>query len=67
MERYALGMFRLQAGGLLIDGTATLTGTNVYENRADRVCSPSEPSQTFSPRTTLQTMSTRVTCRAPLN
>ena len=29
-------------GGLLIDGTATLTDTNVYANQADDVCSPFE-------------------------
>ena len=29
-------------GGLYIEGTATLTGTNVYENQAN-VCSPVEP------------------------
>ena len=27
-------------GGLYIDGTATLTGSNVYENEAGEVCSP---------------------------
>ena len=31
-------------GGFYIEGTATLTGTNVYENQADGVCSPVEPS-----------------------
>ena len=30
-----------------IQGTATLTDTNVYDNQADKVCSTSEPSQTF--------------------
>ena len=29
-------------GGLNIQGTATLTDTNVYANRADEVCSPFE-------------------------
>ena len=29
-------------GGLLIDGTATLTNTNVYDNQASLVCSPFE-------------------------
>jgi len=40
MERYVLG-FGLQGGGLRIDGTATLTNTNVYSNEAGSVCSPS--------------------------
>ena len=31
-------------GGLLIWGTATLTDTNVYKNRATEVCSSVEPS-----------------------
>ena len=30
-------------GGLAIRGTAALTGTNVFENRAENVCSPVEP------------------------
>ena len=33
MERYVLG-FGLQGGGLYIEGTATLTNTNVYSNQA---------------------------------
>ena len=38
-------------GGLYIfsEGTATLTDTNVYENRADYVCSPVEPSLSSHP------------------
>ena len=38
-------------GGLFIDntGTATLTDTNVYVNRAYYVRSPFEPSKTFLP------------------
>ena len=43
MERYALVLFGLQGGGLAIYGTATLTNTIVYENRA-AVCSPVESS-----------------------
>ena len=33
-----LGPFGLQGGGLFISGTATLTNTNVYSNRAPLVC-----------------------------
>ena len=29
-----------QGGGLYIQGTATMTDTNVYANQADSVCSP---------------------------
>ena len=36
-------------GGLVIFGTATLTDTNVYENRAAVVCSPVEPSLSSHP------------------
>ena len=36
MERYVLG-FGLQGGGLYIEGTATLTNTNVYSNQASGV------------------------------
>ena len=38
-------------GGLFISdgGTATLTDTNVYENQADQVCSPVEPSLSSHP------------------
>jgi len=36
-------------GGLYIVGTATLTGTNVYENQADWVCSPVEPALSSHP------------------
>jgi hypothetical protein len=41
MERYVLGFFGLQGGGIAIYGTATLTNTNVYSNEAQYVCSPS--------------------------
>ena len=41
MERYALVFFYLQGGGLNIIGTATLTNTNVYSNKAEYVCWPS--------------------------
>ena len=41
MKRYALGFICLQGGGLYIEGTATLTNTNVYSNQANGVCSPS--------------------------
>ena len=37
------------AGGLYIRGTATLTNTNVYANRAAWVCSPFVLSLTFRP------------------
>ena len=38
MERYLLGVFGLQGGGLYIDsGTAMLTNTNVYSNQASTV------------------------------
>ena len=37
MERYVLGFFGLQGGGLFIGGTATLTNTNVYSNQASEV------------------------------
>ena len=37
MERYVLGFFGLQGGGLYIAGTATLTNTNVYSNQATGV------------------------------
>ena len=37
MERYALGFICLQGGGLYIQGTATLTNTNVYLNTATGV------------------------------
>ena len=33
--------FALQGGGLYIQGTATLTNTNVYSNEAQYVCLPS--------------------------
>ena len=36
MERYVLGV-GLQGGGLYIEGTATLTNTNVYSNQASGV------------------------------
>ena len=36
-------------GGLVIDGTATLTNTNVYSNQANSVCSPFELSLNFHP------------------
>ena len=36
-------------GGLAIWGTATLTNTNVYENQADKVCSPFEHSLNLHP------------------
>ena len=39
MERYTLDLCGLQGGGLYIEGTATLTNTNVYSNQAFRVCS----------------------------
>ena len=39
----------LQGAGIYIEGTATLTDTNVYENQADRVCSPVEPSLSSHP------------------
>ena len=42
MERYALDFFGLQGGGLYIEGTATLTNSNVYANQAGEVCSPFE-------------------------
>ena len=48
LERYALGIFGLQGGGLYIFGTATLTDTNVYDNQASRVCSPFELSSSAS-------------------
>ena len=37
LERYMLGFICLQGGGLYIQGTATLTNTNVYSNQADGV------------------------------
>ena len=40
---------RQRGGGLYIRGTATLTNTNVYENQADQVCSPVEPSLSSHP------------------
>ena len=40
LERYACAHGWQDGGGLHISGTATLTNTNVYENQADRVCSP---------------------------
>ena len=49
MERYALGVFGLQGGGLNIQGTATLINSNVYQNEATYVCSLLEPSVTFHP------------------
>ena len=36
-------------GGLYIGGSATLTDTNVYENRARTVCAPVEPSLSSHP------------------
>ena len=39
MERYTLDLCGLQGGGLYIEGTATLTNTNVYSNQASQVCS----------------------------
>ena len=36
-------------GGLAIRGTATLTNTNAYDNRADRVCLPFELFLSFHP------------------
>ena len=36
-------------GGLYIEGTATLTNTNVYENVATSVCSSFEPAGTLPP------------------
>ena len=36
-------------GGLYIIGTAMLINTNVYDNRADTVCLPSELSLAFHP------------------
>ena len=38
-----------QGAGIRIDGTATLTDTNVYKNQADQVCSPVEPSLSAHP------------------
>ena len=49
LERYALGVICLQGGGLYIVGTATLTNTNVYANKASRVRSPFELSLSFYP------------------
>ena len=49
MERYALDFFGLQGGGLYIQGTATLTNTNVYDNQASGVCSPSKVSLNYDP------------------
>ena len=37
MERYVLDFWLLQGGGLNIEGTATLTNTNVYSNTASGV------------------------------
>ena len=48
LERYLCSWFA-QGGGLDIDGTATLTNTNVYNNQADIVCSPFEHSLNFHP------------------
>ena len=45
-------LFALQGGGLFIQGTATLTNTNVYSNEADSVCSPSALAWTFIHRPT---------------
>ena len=42
-------MVGLQGGGLFIDGTATLTNTNVYANQATYVCSPFKLSFNFRP------------------
>ena len=36
-------------GGLYIEGTATLTNTNVYQNEARYVCSPIDHSLNFHP------------------
>ena len=36
-------------GGLYIEGTATLTNTNVYDNQAANVCSPFEHSLNCHP------------------
>ena len=48
MERYVLG-FGLQGGGLYIEGTATLTNTNVYSNQATEVRSLSALAYIFPP------------------
>ena len=39
-----------EAGGLYINGPATLTNTNVCANQAQNVSSPFEPSRTFIQR-----------------
>ena len=49
LERYVCSCGWQYGGGLHIAGTATLTNTNVYDNRAGFVCSHFELSVNFHP------------------
>ena len=49
LERYACAHGWQHGGGLYIEGTATLTNTNVYANHAYYVCSPFQVSLNFHP------------------
>ena len=49
MERYVRSYGWQNGGGLFIEGTATLTDTNVYQNEATYVCSLFEHFVTFHP------------------
>ena len=49
LERYVCARCWQYGGGLYIVGTAMLTNTNVYQNRARYVCSPIGNSLNFHP------------------